>query len=69
MLAIVRLRGEGEVEVEVGDLIEGGDGWDVILTTEDAPFAPDARPPEVALEGERPVIRFARPAAVLLRAR
>ena len=40
--------------------------WEVVLTTEDPPFAPDASPPVV--ERDTSAVRFARPSAVLLRA-
>lgn len=41
----------------------------LVLTTDDYPFAPEIRPPSVLLEGDAaPVIRFAGPASVLLRA-
>ena len=69
LLAIVRLRGSGAIDLSPL-AVEGpmdGHRWEPILTTEDPPFAPDPAPPEIALGGERPTIRFARPAAVLLR--
>lgn len=39
----------------------------VILSTEDRPFAPDGKVPAVALDGESPTIDFKGPSAVLLR--
>jgi maltooligosyltrehalose trehalohydrolase len=44
-----------------------GRKWQIILTTEDAEFCADPRPPEVDLSGARPVVRFLRPSAVILR--
>ena len=47
MLIVVRLGGEGTVDLSdhqehgVNDWVR----WDVVLTTEDAPFAPDPSPP------------------------
>lgn len=43
--------------------------WEVMCTTEDAPYAPDPRPPEVKLTGGAPVFRFSRPSAVILQGR
>ena len=40
----------------------------VVLTTEDAIFAPDAAPPRVDLGGDAPTVEFQGPATVLLRA-
>jgi hypothetical protein len=39
----------------------------LILTTEDPPFAPDPHPPKIELTMVAPRISFARPSAVLLR--
>jgi len=56
------LRGASTVEID----LEGGP-WEVALTSEDAPYATDPRPPEVHLQAARAHVRFARPGAVLLR--
>jgi len=47
----------------------GDSFWETVLTTEDAPYAPDPQPPRVDLSGPAPSIAFARPGAVLLRQR
>ena len=71
MLIVVRLRGEGAVDLSgheehgINDWVR----WELVLTTEDAPFAPDPSPPRVDLDGPAPSIRFARPSAVILRGR
>ena len=71
MLIVVRLRGEGAVDLSgheeygINDWVR----WELVLTTEDAPFAPDPSPPRVDLNGPAPTIRFARPSAVILRGR
>ncbi|HEX8200826.1 MAG TPA: DUF3459 domain-containing protein, partial [Isosphaeraceae bacterium] len=69
LLLVARLRGEGIADLGgAPDLLPPAGGrWDVVLTTEDPEFAPDPAPPQVALDGPAPVIRFARPSAVLLR--
>jgi len=44
---------------------DGGQRWDVLLTTEDAAFAPDAYP--AVLDVGRPAVTFERPGAVVFR--
>jgi hypothetical protein len=70
MITIIRMQGGGEVSLRGLPCMEGLDGarCQVVLSTEDPPFAPDPQAPEVRLEGEGPTIRFQRPSAVLLRA-
>jgi maltooligosyltrehalose trehalohydrolase len=70
VLAVVRLRGSGAVDLSGHAAASAGDGrrWEPILTTEDPPFAPEPSPPRVDLSGPVPGIEFARPSAVLLRA-
>ena len=69
MLIVVRLRGEGAVDLSGHEELGVDDWvrWELVLTTEDAPFAPDPSPPRVDLDGPAPSIRFARPSAVILR--
>jgi maltooligosyltrehalose trehalohydrolase len=69
LLVLVHLRGAGRVDLGHASLARAVDGrrWEVVLTTEDAPLAPDARPPRIDLDGRAPVVQFARPAAVILR--
>ena len=71
MLIVVRLRGEGAVDLSGHEELGINDWvrWELVLTTEDAPFAPDPSPPRVDLGGPAPSIRFARPSAVILRGR
>jgi maltooligosyltrehalose trehalohydrolase len=70
LLAVVRLRGAGAVDLSGRAAAGAGAGrrWETILTTEDPPFAPEPSPPRVDLAGPVPGIEFARPSAVLLRA-
>ena len=63
---VVRLKGSGTVDFR--EHLAPADRWEMILTTEDPPFAPDPTPPEVSFSGEGPSIHFRRPSAVFLRA-
>jgi len=65
-LLVARLRGRGTVEA-AGALV-AADAWRQILTSEDPPFAENGRAPQVNAGPARVSIRFAGPAAVLLRA-
>jgi maltooligosyltrehalose trehalohydrolase len=69
LLVAARLRGAGTVDLgRSPDLLPSDTSrWDVILTTEDPPFAPDPAAPRVDRDGPAPVGRFARPSAVVLR--
>lgn len=68
---IVRLRGSGTVAVT----IEGAEtarrpgDWSLVLSSEDAAFADDARPPALDLSAPQPSVTFQRPSAVVLRHR
>jgi maltooligosyltrehalose trehalohydrolase len=42
---------------------------DVLLTTEDAMFAADPMPPQIDAQPDGPIVRFARPGAVILKTR
>jgi maltooligosyltrehalose trehalohydrolase len=70
LLAIIQMDGPARVDLDGHPALEGlsGPRCQLTLTTEDPPFAPDPAPPTVELIGPAPVIRFARPSAVLLRA-
>ena len=70
LLAIIQMDGPALVDLEGHPALEGllGSQCQLALTTEDPPFAPDPAPPVVERIGPAPVIRFPRPAAVLLRA-
>jgi maltooligosyltrehalose trehalohydrolase len=61
LLVVVRLRGAGAVRPATGRR-----RWRVVLTTEDAAFAGDPRPPSVEEEGDGLVLAFSRPGAVVL---
>jgi maltooligosyltrehalose trehalohydrolase len=65
---VVRLRGSG-VDALEGHAPAERWRWEVVLTTEDAPFAPDPTPPRIDLSGRAPVVWFERPGAALLRSR
>jgi maltooligosyltrehalose trehalohydrolase len=47
--------------------LTGGEKWEVVLTTEDARFSPQPNPPTLDLAGKMPAVKFAGPAAVILR--
>lgn len=68
LLVIVRLRGEGPVDLRHAAIAALPDGhvWNLVLTTEQAPYVADARPLEVDAAG--PVVRFGRPGAVVFKA-
>jgi len=67
---VARLRGAGPVTVPAAGLGFGGRSvrWTSVLTSEDPLFTADGQPPDVDWSGPRPVVRFARPAAVVWRA-
>ena len=67
LLALVQLAGEGRLAAEeaVPARLRAGSRWSLALTTEDAAFAPDPRPPSVDLAGA--TATFLRPGAVVLR--
>ncbi|HEY8503826.1 MAG TPA: malto-oligosyltrehalose trehalohydrolase [Gemmataceae bacterium] len=68
LVLVARLKGGGTADLaEALSRAGAGGPWETALTTEDAPFAPDARPPRIELEGNRPRVEFARPGAVLLK--
>jgi maltooligosyltrehalose trehalohydrolase len=65
-LLIVRLRGGGDVDARTWRAIAPAPAWHVELTTETAEFTADPHPPIIE-SGVGPILRFARPAAVILR--
>jgi hypothetical protein len=69
LLVLVHLRGAGHVDLSQASLPRVIDGrrWEVVLTTEDALFAPNGQPPRIDLGGQAPIVQFSRPAAVILR--
>jgi maltooligosyltrehalose trehalohydrolase len=67
LLAVVRLRGAGTVDLR-GLSPPGGRAWEPVLTTEDPGFAAPPRPVALDLAGGGPRLSFARPGAVVLRA-
>ena len=62
-VVVVRFRGEGRVDY--AQHVAVPQEPEILLTTEDAAFAPDVRPPAV----DRASVRFQRPGAVVLRVR
>ena len=66
LLVAVQLRGAGTVNArDVAVAATGTDRtWVPLLTTEDPQFAP--RPQPIAIEASGPIVRFARPGAVVL---
>jgi maltooligosyltrehalose trehalohydrolase len=68
LLGVIRLRGAGSDNLQGSPCADAGQAgkWELLLTAEDASFAPDPVPPRVDLWG--PVIEFFRPGAVILKA-
>ncbi|MCG6924297.1 MAG: malto-oligosyltrehalose trehalohydrolase [Acidobacteria bacterium] len=68
ILVVVRLGGAGVLEPEDEDATSPGRarGWRVLLSTEQAEFAGDPRPPRVGVESPRPRVDFHRAGAVVL---
>ena len=68
VLIVCQLKGSGEVDL--ADLPLPGEGarqrWEVVLTTEDAPFTPEGAPPGVD-RSQATRIAFQRPSAVVLK--
>jgi maltooligosyltrehalose trehalohydrolase len=68
-LVVARLRGAGVVDLQGHAFTqEAVRGWVPVLTSEDPAFSPEPAPVEVECSGIAPVIRFAGPAAIVLRA-
>jgi maltooligosyltrehalose trehalohydrolase len=70
LLIVLHLGGDTEVSLSSLAELEGLDTarCQLVLTTDERPFAPEGRPPAVSLDGEAPRIRFEGPSAVILRA-
>jgi maltooligosyltrehalose trehalohydrolase len=66
ILVVTRLAGAGVVDLRGRTLVRGWTRWTLVLTSEAAEFAKAPAPPQVDC-AEAPVIRFAGPAAVILR--
>lgn len=70
LLVLIQIQGAAEIDLEGHLALEGlvANRCQLLLTTEDPPFAPDPQPPIVDLLGPAPRVTFKRPSAVLLRA-
>jgi maltooligosyltrehalose trehalohydrolase len=68
LLAIVRLRGAGTIELPrgTGGLVSLDDGFAVTLSTESPAFAGDSVPLQLAIGSQALVVTFERPGAVVL---
>ena len=68
LLVVIQMRGASTADLAGASGLDGLDlaRCQLLFTTEDRPFAPDASPPDVALDGPAPLVRFARPSAVVL---
>jgi maltooligosyltrehalose trehalohydrolase len=68
LVAIVNLRDSAKVDLRGISWLEPqkAQGWETVLTTEDAPFSPEPSPPRIDWKQKR--VEFARPSAVILRA-
>ena len=69
LLAVIQMEGAADVDLTGHPAVRRlvATRCQLILTTEDPPFAPDPRPPRVELTARTPRISFTRPSAVLLR--
>jgi maltooligosyltrehalose trehalohydrolase len=70
LLVVIQLRGASTIDLAEAPGLEGLDlaRCQLLFTTEDRPFAHDASPPDVVLDGSAPLVRFVRPSAVVLSA-
>ena len=69
---VARLREAGAVDVAAasGQQLPGDEsGWEMLLSAEEPAFAPDPATIEIDWQPEGPLVRFARPGAVVLRQR
>jgi maltooligosyltrehalose trehalohydrolase len=66
LLVVVQLKGTATMDLRRHSWAAGP--WQVLLTTEDAAFAPDACLPAIDLGQGAPVVQFQRPGAVFLKA-
>jgi maltooligosyltrehalose trehalohydrolase len=69
LLAVIQMQGPADIDLNGHPSMDGlvATRSQLVLTTEDLPFAPDPKPPRIELNQGAPRISFARPAAVLLR--
>jgi hypothetical protein len=70
LLAVIQMNGDADVDLSNHAGVAGLETsrCQIILTTEDPPFAVDPMPPIVELGDHCPRIRFLRPSAILLAA-
>jgi maltooligosyltrehalose trehalohydrolase len=71
LCAVIRLTGAGRLALDAAGAVgrrAAGRRWEVLLTTEDEDFSPNAQPVQVELS-DPPAVTFAGPAAVLFVAR
>jgi maltooligosyltrehalose trehalohydrolase len=69
---VARLRNSGDIDLAPLAEARGGghaDPWDIVLTTEDGVYSEESAPIAVDRRPGGPVIRFARPGAVILKQR
>jgi maltooligosyltrehalose trehalohydrolase len=68
LIAVIQLRGRAQVDLDPCNELDGLDltHAQLVLTTEDPPFAPDPQPPKITRDAARFRIAFARCSAVLL---
>lgn len=69
LVVVVRLRGAGPIDLRGQPSFDLDSRWELVLTSEDPPFATDPAAPEIDLSGAAPRIAFQRPSAVVLRMR
>jgi maltooligosyltrehalose trehalohydrolase len=67
---VTRFEGAAELDLKDQEGIELPEGmrWQLLLTTEDEPYAPRSNPPFVDLVGDVPKVEFSGPASVILKA-
>jgi hypothetical protein len=68
LLVVIQMNGSAQVNLAGHEALAGLDPslCQVLFTTEDQPFAPDAKPPAIELANTGPRISFLRPSAVVL---
>ncbi len=69
LLVLTQLRGQGIADLRGHSFLTPHQGrrWEVVLTTEDAPFSPDPHAPRIDDTAGAPVVYCQRPSAVIFR--
>ena len=64
---VARLKGSGPIDLSPFANARGDEAtdWEVVLSTEEPPFALDPAPPQIDMQAAGPVVHFSRPGAVI----